>query len=183
MVVIPYVKNVSEALARVYRKHNIGVAMRPHSTLRRFLVHPKDKTLTEEVCGCVYKIPYKNCETVYIGETGRKLGTRINEHKKDAKNSPQVFTRSGRKQSETIEHSSAVTNHKATHNHVIDWEGVKVMDRENNTALRKLRESVAIAKERRVMNRDEGGYQLSPIYRPLFTAGNQSGSYIYKPAL
>ncbi|KAH3875732.1 hypothetical protein DPMN_039008 [Dreissena polymorpha] len=27
------------------------------------------------------------CETVYIGETGRKLGTRINEHKKDAKTS------------------------------------------------------------------------------------------------
>ncbi|KAH3700157.1 hypothetical protein DPMN_076760 [Dreissena polymorpha] len=50
--------------------------MRPHSTLRRFLVHPKDTTLTEEVCGCVYKIPCKNCETVYIGETGRKLGTR-----------------------------------------------------------------------------------------------------------
>ncbi|KAH3875733.1 hypothetical protein DPMN_039009 [Dreissena polymorpha] len=54
------------------------------------------------------------------------------------------------------------------------------MDKENNTALRKLRESVAIAKERQVMNRDEGGYQLSPIYRPLFTAGNYSGS---KPAL
>ncbi|KAH3836872.1 hypothetical protein DPMN_110248 [Dreissena polymorpha] len=30
------------------------------------------------------------------------------------------------------------------------------------------------------MNRDEGGYQLSPVYRPLFTAGNHSGS---KPAL
>ncbi|KAH3769646.1 hypothetical protein DPMN_170920 [Dreissena polymorpha] len=34
--------------------------------------------------------------------------------------------------------------------------------------------------ERRVMNRDEGGYQLSPIYMRLFTAGNLSGS---KPAL
>ncbi|KAH3712709.1 hypothetical protein DPMN_072463 [Dreissena polymorpha] len=40
MVVIPYVNNVSEALARVYRKHNISEAMRPHSTLRRFFVHP-----------------------------------------------------------------------------------------------------------------------------------------------
>ncbi|KAH3875782.1 hypothetical protein DPMN_039059 [Dreissena polymorpha] len=66
------------------------------------------------------------------------------------------------------------------HKHVNDWEGVKVIDRENNTALRKLRESVAIAKEKRVMNRDERGYQLSPIYRPLFTAGNHSSS---KPAL
>ncbi|KAH3712733.1 hypothetical protein DPMN_072488 [Dreissena polymorpha] len=113
-------------------------------------------TLTEE-------IPCRNCETVYIGETGRKLGTRMTEHKKEAKNSPQVFTRSGRRESGTTEHSSAVTNHIARHNHVIDWDWVKVIDRENNTALRKLRESVAIANERRVMNRDEGGYQLSPI--------------------
>ncbi|XP_052256358.1 uncharacterized protein LOC127861711 [Dreissena polymorpha] len=68
-----------QALARVYRKHNISVRMRRHSTLRRFLVHPKDKTLTEEVCGCVYKIPCKNCETVYIDETGRKLELYISE--------------------------------------------------------------------------------------------------------
>ena len=98
-VVIPYVKNVSEALSRVFRKHNIGVAMRPHSTLRRALVHPKDKTNKEEVCGCVYRIPCKNCDSVYIGETGRKLGTRLNEHRKDSENSPAVFTRSGRKES------------------------------------------------------------------------------------
>ena len=57
---------------------------------------------------------------------------------------------------------------------------LKGIDKENNTALRVLRESVAIAKERRVINRDEGGYKLSPIYRPLFTAGNQPGR---KPVL
>ena len=49
-VVIPYIKNVSEALARVFKKHNIFVTMRPHSTLRRVLVYPKDKIKLEEVC-------------------------------------------------------------------------------------------------------------------------------------
>ncbi|KAH3859778.1 hypothetical protein DPMN_102601 [Dreissena polymorpha] len=56
--------------------------------------------------------------------------------------------------------SRETTEHSTRHNHVIDLE--------------------RIAKERRVMNRDERGYQLSPIYRPLFTAGKNSGS---KPAL
>ena len=77
---IPYIKNVSEALARVFNKHTISVTMIPHSTLCRALVHPKDKT---KLCGCVNRILWKNCEAKYIGETGRKLGTRLSEHKKD----------------------------------------------------------------------------------------------------
>ena len=110
MVVIPYIK-VPEALARVFRKHNIDVVMKPLNTLRTALAHPKDKTNPEDVCGCVYKIPCKHCDSVYIGETGRKLGTRIGEHMEDSSNSPQVFTWAERKNSVNTEHSSAVTKH------------------------------------------------------------------------
>ncbi|KYN14843.1 hypothetical protein ALC57_12952, partial [Trachymyrmex cornetzi] len=31
----------------------------------------------------VYKINCKNCDASYVGQTGRKLKTRINEHKND----------------------------------------------------------------------------------------------------
>jgi len=34
MVVIPYVENVSEAVARITRKHNVPVAMKPYKTLK-----------------------------------------------------------------------------------------------------------------------------------------------------
>ena len=30
----------------------------------------------------VYKIPCKNCERVYVGETGRQLAARVKEHRK-----------------------------------------------------------------------------------------------------
>ena len=43
MVIIPYVENVSEAVARIMRKHNTPVAMKPYKTLKTVLVHPKDK--------------------------------------------------------------------------------------------------------------------------------------------
>ena len=33
-VVIPYVENVSEAVARIMRKHNVSVAMKPYKTLK-----------------------------------------------------------------------------------------------------------------------------------------------------
>ena len=44
MVVLPYVRGVSEELARIYKKRQITSAMKAHSTLRTLLVHPKDKT-------------------------------------------------------------------------------------------------------------------------------------------
>ena len=48
MVVLPYVRGVSEELARIYKKRQITSAMKPHSTLRTILVHPKDKTDPKE---------------------------------------------------------------------------------------------------------------------------------------
>ena len=59
MIVIPYVKGLSDAVSRVFRKHGVTTAIRPHRTLRRLLVHPKDKQDKSKVCECVYRIPCK----------------------------------------------------------------------------------------------------------------------------
>ena len=48
MVVVPYVKGLSEAFARILKSHGIATANRPHRTLRNFVVHPKDKVRDEE---------------------------------------------------------------------------------------------------------------------------------------
>ena len=54
---IPYVENVSEAVARIMRKHNVPVAMKSYKTLKTVLVHPKDKQEKEDLTECVYKVP------------------------------------------------------------------------------------------------------------------------------
>ena len=77
LVVLPYVEGTSERLARVMRKHQVPVVMRPVKTLKSLLVHPKDKQEKEEITDCVYKIPCASCEKCYIGETGTKFGTRL----------------------------------------------------------------------------------------------------------
>jgi len=69
--------------------------MRPVKTLKRILVHPKDKQVKEETTECVYRIPCGNCDKTYVGETGRKFGTRLREHRtevesKSARASPEV---------------------------------------------------------------------------------------------
>jgi len=40
----------------------------------------------------VYKIPCKNCERVYVGETGRPLGARVKEHRKEVDRKTGIFT-------------------------------------------------------------------------------------------
>ena len=45
------------------------------------LVHPKDKQEKEDLTECVYKVSCANCDKTYIGETGRKFGVRLQEHR------------------------------------------------------------------------------------------------------
>jgi hypothetical protein len=169
MVVIPYIKGLSERMARTLRDHNISTAFKPYKTLRNILVHPKDKIKPKEICGCVYKIGCRNCDSVYIGETGRKLGTRVAEHQKDVEEHTNsgVRTRATRLSSASDLHKSAITDHMANMNHIPDWDNAKPISRESNTRDRQIREAISIRKTRKTMNRDEGAYNLSHAYDNL----------------
>ena len=138
----------------------------------------KDKQEKEEITDCVYKIPCDNCEKTYIGETGRKFGTRLKEHKTEAEattNKP--FTRSQRLSSLSEQNKSALTDRASHDNHVINWPVSTILDRESDRSTRWIKEAVDIPKEgRRLMNRDEGSYTLSHTYdRFLATSHNYCG--------
>ena len=81
----------------------------------------------------VYKIPYSLCEKVYVGETGRQLGTRITEHRKEAKKiSDRNFTRSTRRASTNEYHKSAITDHVWQNNHIMNWEAGEIVEQESD---------------------------------------------------
>ena len=61
------------------------------------LVHPKNKVELEEQGELVYQIPCKNCGAEYIGETGRLLKTRLEEHRKDIDNTKKRYTQGAKK--------------------------------------------------------------------------------------
>ncbi|XP_072042917.1 uncharacterized protein [Amphiura filiformis] len=190
MVVIPYVQGVSERLQRSFKKYGISTAMKPHNTLKRLLVHPKDKIDSSQSCDCVYEIPCQTCNKSYIGETGRKFQTRLNEHRKDTEKIKDVkYTRAKRKESVTEQHKSAITDHVAQENHVIDWQGAKILEKDSNKHTRWIREALWIRKRgQETLNRDEGVYSLNHIYDPLLrtvhprdekSRGKTSGSSHY----
>ena len=81
LVVIPYMGGLSEANERIFRKYGISTAVKPYKTLRNLLVRPKDKRIIGQTGECVYKIPCHNCNSTYIGETGRSYAKRQEEHR------------------------------------------------------------------------------------------------------
>jgi len=176
MVVVPYIEGLSEKLSRVYRKHNISCAMKPHTTIRSLLVHPKDKIEKGKTCGVVYQIPCSNCNKVYIGETSRQLDTRCKEHKDDVQKHTQgVSTRSQRKTSATVLHTSALTDHAAATSHVIDWTNIDIKAKEDNLMKRIIKEAICIRKTKNNMNRDAGRHTLSHVYDSLLARRPRGG--------
>ena len=152
--------------------------MKPHTTIRNILVHPKDKLEKEGTPNCVYEIPCKNCSHTYVGETKRQFGVRLNEHKKEAdKAASNKFTRSQRKESQSEINKSAITDHVARNNHIIDWEGASILERESDRKDRWVRESIWIRKRgTKTMNRDEGIFNLSHVYDPLLNIHKSTSS-------
>ena len=82
-IVIPYIKGCSEIAARTLAEGDVFVAHKPSNSLKSSLVNLKDHKPTDETSGVVYSIPCTDCDHVYVGETGRKLKTRMSEHTHD----------------------------------------------------------------------------------------------------
>ena len=115
------------------------------NTLRSILVHPKDRTPTEKKTGVVYDITCNDCGEHYIGKTARTLEKRLGEHQKQT--------------------TSAIREHQS---HEIDWEGVKILDKESVDVKRKIKEAIHIRRQRPTLNRD-GGYDLAAIFDHLMS--------------
>ena len=169
MVVLPYVQGLSEATSQIMKKYNANTAMKPHNTIKRSLVRPKEKVEPQKMCERVYSITCKNCNAKYIGETKRTLETHIKEHKEDVEEAStcRPYTRSNRKTSEEEMHESVITDHMTQQNHIVDWAGAKFKDRESDWRKRCINKAILIRKTKNSMNRDEGRYRLSHIYDNL----------------
>ena len=60
-----------------------------------------------------------------------------------------------------------MTDHIAKANHVIEWEGTKVVDSENNQRLEQVEEAIRISQSSHVMDCDQGGIQSEQHLQPF----------------
>lgn len=75
---------LSFKLKNIFQSFNIQTSFKTQHTLRSFICNSKDKLNSNDKSG-VYRVSCSsdNCNTVYIGQTGRKFCTRIGEHCKE----------------------------------------------------------------------------------------------------
>ena len=158
LVVLPYIKGVSEALKRIFGNYGVRVCFKPTQTLRQFLVAPKDKTEKKDITGPIYYIPCQGktskgrCTEDYIGETERSVKARFLEHRRPSSVS----------KSEVAQHI-----HIESPNHKLDLEQVQVLDREPRYFERGVKEAIYIRVNKPSLNKDRGRYQLPRVFDPI----------------
>ena len=67
---VSYVQNLTEPIKIVLQQVGVEVAMKPVCVLSSIFCKPKDKVLDKEKPGLVCQISCRDCDAVYIGETG-----------------------------------------------------------------------------------------------------------------
>ena len=130
------------------RKCDVPVAMRPWRTLKGPLVHPKDKPDIEDTTECVYKVPYANCNKTYVGETGLKLGVRLQEHKTECESKTKRVSQEVSALPALAEiNKSTLTDHANQENHMFNWSKATVIDRELGHLTRLIKEPYTSARK------------------------------------
>ena len=149
-ITIPYIKEVSERIGRILGRADIRTAFRTVTTIRSLLVKAKPATEEHNKKGVIYKVPCQDCNKVYIGETGRKFGTRLNEHKRHCRL--------------LQPDKSAIAEHAIGENHHIDFDQSEIVATEDRFWPRKVKEALLI-KRHSNFNHDTG-LALSDIWNP-----------------
>ena len=66
VVTVPYVHSFTKKIQHIFTKHRVATVVKPQTTLRQVLVHPKDKVDKQKKAGVVYKIPCNQSEKTEI---------------------------------------------------------------------------------------------------------------------
>ena len=110
------------------------------------------KTFCLVLLNVVYKIDCKDCDASYVGQTGRCLKTRINEHKNHINRN-------------TTQHS-VITQHRIDLGHDFNWDKVHILDKEQILHKRLLSEMIHIKRQKQGLNLQNSRYTFfgSVIY-------------------
>jgi len=159
MVAIPYIAGLSEAIRREGEKVGIRTVFTASDTLKKRLTHvkPKGKIKDKEV---IYRIPCE-CGTKYVGETGRPLQVRVNEHKRNW----EKMKREREEGKDMDNVSSLLAAHAVEKNHKVQWDGVKILAKETNVKKRKIHEAAAMYLEENIVS--QPSFELLPVWHSI----------------
>lgn len=129
-------------LVKLLKPLTINVAFKYNSSIKNILI--KNSPPSESG---VYKIPCKDCNKCYIGQTGKNLEKRKSQHKYNIR---------------TGNESSALFVHLSTENHRIDWDNSTTIFKARSESERLIVEACLI-KQMNTFNLHEGLYKIDNV--------------------
>ena len=78
-VYLNYIPKTTQKVSSIFKSLNINTVATSKMTLRKMLINNKPKIDKNTLSG-VYEIQCKECDAIYIGQSGRKFKIRLKEH-------------------------------------------------------------------------------------------------------
>ena len=153
LLYLPYVKHTSEHIQRVCKQIGVKTVFKSRGTLRESLMKVKNPRNPLLKKGVVYEVPCMDCNSSYIGETGRSLKKRLAEHKSAVK---RYDTKNG------------IAVHAWEHQHRVNWDEASVLVQEPRYWKRRVLEAMEIHKHTENTNLD-CGLSLNSIWTPFLS--------------
>ncbi|KAJ4434869.1 hypothetical protein ANN_23440 [Periplaneta americana] len=148
---LPYIGGTTDRIGKPLKKFNIKTVYNAPHKISHSLVKVKDKLPYFQSAG-IYMIPC-SCGLKYIGQTGRTVEDRRKEHIRLCKYGPYE--------------KSAIVLHSADSGHAIEFDNIKIIDKEGNIYRRLVKEAIHTKLHPNNINKDNG-LQLSNSWGSLF---------------
>lgn len=158
IVKLPWIPQLGPKLRKIFKKHNIKTVFSSTPNLKSILCNNKSKLPVNSGTG-VYKLDC-TCGSTYIGETKKRIATRLTEHKRDIKNKKWA--------------STGCSEHARDCDGEFNWNENVTLALESNYHHRKIREALEIRRcktgpdQQKGLNRDLGNVAFTNSWNALF---------------
>lgn len=183
-----YATGLAERLKKIMRKQlpNVQISFKPLKKVKDLHTRLKDRENENEKAGVVYEVQCESCDTVYIGQTGRMVTTRMKEHTTDMSNALKHLADSNNNNTmaSTQINSQAINScnrrpvlHKLTalkqhvmeSGHKFNTAEYRILRSEDNTFKRSILEALCILREPNACNHRTDANGISSIYSAVIT--------------
>jgi Reverse transcriptase (RNA-dependent DNA polymerase) len=150
---LPYVEGTTDRISKLLANENIKTIFSTDRKIGDLLRSCKDH-INLEGRG-VYEIPCGGCHKTYIGQTGRNMSARSQEHVNAV---------------DRGEKTSALAQHAKEENHIINFSGMRSLASVEYLAPRIIREAIEIERRPHTINKRDDGQRLPPAWKPVLSA-------------
>ncbi|XP_074028540.1 uncharacterized protein [Leptinotarsa decemlineata] len=140
---LPYIKGLTDKIGQILKKQDIKTIITANNQISTFLRSPKDKIINESQG--IHETPCSDCDRTYVGQTNRRVPSRVYEHQLAVRKS---------------DPSSSLSKHYQKTGHNIDFANTKTIASAKTLQTRIIREAIEIEKRTFCLNKRDDGQRL-----------------------